>query len=257
MPLAAYFTRRSVAKLNTIDDIPCLKVLQVPENLYKCARAAKHKRAGRESGQESNQGVEDLGAAEFVFDARSMVAESVHIYTHKSRVAQDCREPVTSASTPDDPGSIENRQRAHPSPPSTSPLYEMKSYTQSPPMERSPISYNSYPLSYSPSRHDDQPSQPLPDAYHLRPVNSLQNYYTPGASASAISHPIIDNGSKPGRTPDLGPTEPHAVHLPSSMADYPRLPPIQVLEQGIPSARPLNPRCTEDNKALSKLQYAW
>ena len=251
---AAYFTRRSVARLVIVDDIPHLNGLQVPENLYKCARAAKHKRAGRDSGQESTQGVEDLGAAEFVFDARSMVAESVHIYTHRSRATQDCRDSMTPAPIPNDSGSIEHHER---SPLSDSPLYETKSYIQSPAIERSPRSYGAYPPSYSPSRHDDRPTQQPPNAYRLRPVNVSQDYYTPGSSASSIPHPIIDFASKSKRTLDWGIIEPNDMHLPGSTTDYPRLPPIQVLEQGIPSIRPLNPRCTEDDKALSKLQCGW
>jgi len=254
---AAYFTRRSVSQLVTVDDIPDLKGLQVPENLYKCARAAKHKRTGRDNGQDSSQGIEDLGAAEFVFDARSMVAESVHIYNHRNLVAQDCRGSMTSASTLDDSGSIEHHDRTLPSPLSASPPYETKSYTQSPLMERSSISYSPYPLSYSPSRHDDRPSQRLLDAYRLPPVKGSQDCYTSGAPVSSFSHPIMDFGSKSQPLSDRELIEPHAMHLPSSTTDYPRLPPIQVLEQGIPSIRPLNPRCTEDHKALSKLQYGW
>ena len=257
MSSAAYFTRRSVSRLVTIDDTPHLKDLQVPENLYKCARAAKHKRTGRDNGQESNQGIEDLGAAEFVFDARSMVAESVHIYTHRNRVARDCRDSMTPAPTLNDSGSIEHYEPTQSSPLSASPPYETKSYTQPPLIERSPISYRPYPSFYSPSRHNDRSSQQLPDAYHLRPVKVSQAYYTPGAPASSISHSIMDIGSKSEPLPDWEPIGPQGKHLPSSTADYPRLPPIKVLEQGIPSVRPLNPRCTEDNKALSKLQYGW
>ena len=254
MSSAAYFTRRSVSRLVTVDDIPDLKGLQVPESLYKCARAAKHKRTGRDNGQDSNQGIEDLGAAEFVFDARSMVAESVHIYTHRNRVIRDCRDSMASASTLHDSGPIEQLERTESSPLSASLSCETMSYTQSPLIEHSPTSYSPYPLSYSPSRHDDRPSQRLPDAYRLRPVNFSQDCYTPGAPASSISHPIIDHGSK---SFNLEPLEPHDMHLPSTTAGYPRLPPIQVLEQGTPSLRSLNPRCTEDNKALSKLQYGW
>ena len=254
---AAYFTRRSVSRLVTVDDIPDLRGLQVPESLYKCARAAKHKRAGRDNGQDSNQGIEDLGAAEFVFDARSMVAESVHIYAHRNRVPQDCRDSMASAATLDDSGCIEQLERTHSSPLSASLSCETMSYTQSPLIEHSPTSYSPYPLSYSPSRHDDRPSQRLLDAYRLRPVNFSQDCYTPGVPAPSISHPIIDHGSKSQQLFDLEPIESHDMHLPSTTAGYPRLPPIQVLEQGIPSLRPLNPRCTEDNKALSKLQYGW
>ena len=257
MSSAAYFTRRSVAQLLTVDGIPHLTGLQIPENLYKCARAAKHKRSGRDNGQESNQGVEDLGAAEFVFDARSMVAESVHIYTHRSRVTQDRRDLMASASTPNNSGSIEHLGQTQPSPLSPSPPYEMRLYTQAPPIECSPISHSPYPLYHSPSRHEDQPSQGLPNAYILRPVSVSQDYYTPEASASSIPHPIIHFGSKSQQTPMCGLIEPHSTRLPSPTTDYPRLPPIQVLKQGIPSVRPLNPRCTEDNKALSKLQYSW
>jgi hypothetical protein len=257
MSSAAYFTRRSVSRLVTVEDIPDLKSLQVPENLYKCARAAKHKRAGRDNGQDSNQGIEDLGAAEFVFDARSMVAESVHIYNHRNRVAQDCRDTMASASTLDNSGSIEHNERTQPKPLSASPPYETKSYAQSPLMERSSISYSPYPLSYSPTRHDDRLGQRNPDAYRLRPVKASQDCYAPGAPVSSIPHPILDFGSKSHPLSDRGLIEPHSMHPPSSTADYPRLPPIQVLEQGIPSLRPLNPRCTEDTKALSKLQYGW
>lgn len=257
MSSAAYFTRRSVSRLVTVDDIPDLKGLQVPESLYKCARAAKHKRAGRDNGQDSNQGIEDLGAAEFVFDARSMVAESVHIYTHSNRVGQDYRDSMASASTFNDSGSIEQHERTQSSPLSASPSCETMSYTQSPLIEHSPTSYSPYTLSYSPSRHDDRPSQRLPDAYRLRPVNFSQDYYTPGALAPSISYPIIDHGSISQPLSNLEPIEPHDIHFPSATAGYPRLPPIQVLEQGFPSLRPLNPRCTEDNKALSKLQYGW
>lgn len=254
MSSAAYFTRRSVSRLVTVEDIPHLKGLQVPENLYKCARAAKHKRAGRDNGQDSNQGIEDLGAAEFVFDARSMVAESVHIYNHRNR---DCRDTMAFASTLDDSGPIEHHERPQPSPLSVSPPYEMKSHTQSPPMERSSISYSPYPLSHSPSRDDDRPSQQPSDAYRLRPIKVSQDFSTLGVPVSSIPHPIIDFGSKSQPLSDWGRREPHTMRLPSSTADYPRLPPIQVLEQGIPSVRPLNPRCNEDNKALSKLQYGW
>jgi len=182
-----------------------------------------------------------------------MVAESVHIYTHKSRIAQDFRDSVAPAPIP---GSTEHHERTQPSPLSDSPSYETKPYTQSPPIESSPISYSPYPLSYSPSRHDDRPSQQFPDAYRLRPVNVSQDHYTPGASSSSVP-PIIDFGSKSLRTLDKGLNERHDKYLPSSTTDYPRLPPIQVLEQGIPPIRSLNPRSTEDNKALSKLQYGW
>jgi hypothetical protein len=249
---AAYFTRRSVAKLTTVDDIPNLKDLPIPENLYKCARAVKHKRAGRDNAQESNQGVEDLGAAEFVFDARSMEAESVHIYPHRSRVAHDS---MASASTHTDSGFIEHHERTEPSPLGPSPLYETRAYTYSPPIERSPISYGPYPLHHSPSRHDDRPGQQPSGAYSLRPVRVSQDYYTPGASASSIPHPGVHAESKSQRPPDCELIGPQLTHPPSSTTDYPRLPPIQVLEQGIPPVRALNPRCTEDDKALSKLQY--
>ena len=257
MSSAAYFTRRSVSRLITVDDIPDLKGLQVPENLYKCARAAKHKRAGRDNGPDLNQGIEDLGAAEFVFDARSMVAESVHIYTHRNRVSQTCRDSMASPSTLNDSGSIEQLERTQPSPLGISPPCETKSYAQSPLIERSPTTHSLFPLSYSPSRYDDRPSQRLPDAYRLRPVNLSQDCYTPGAPPSSNPYPMIERGSNTRARSNWEPIEPHAVHLPSSTTDYPRLPPIQVLEQGIPSVRPLNPRCTEDNKALSKLQYGW
>lgn len=186
-----------------------------------------------------------------------MVAESVHIYTHKSRLAQDCRDSMAPATIRDEPRSTEHHERTRPSPLNDSPLYEMKSYSH--PIERSPISYSPNPLSYSPSRHDDRPSssQQFPDAYRLRPINLSPDHYTPGASASSIPHPFIDFGSKSLRTLDKGLIERHDKYLPSSITDYPRLPPIQVLEQGISPTRPLNPRCTEDDKALSKLQYGW
>src|SRR5258706_2259507 len=257
MSSAAYFTRRSVSRLVTVDDIPDLKGLQVPENLYKCARAAKHKRTGRDNGPDLNQAIEDLGAAEFVFDSRSMVAESVHIYTHRNRASQNCRDSMASAAPLNDSGSIEQLERTQPSPLGISPPCETKSYAQSPLKDRSPTSHSPYPLSYSPSRYDDRLSQPLPDAYRLRPVKFSQDCYTPGAPAPSNPYPIIDHGSKTQPLSNWGPLEPHVMHLPSSTADYPRLPPIQVLEQGTPSIRPLNPRCTEDNKALSKLQYGW
>jgi len=238
----------------TVDAIPHLKSLQVPGDLYKCARAAKHKRAGRENGQEMDQVVEDLGAAEFVFDARSMVAESVHIYASGNRVTHSSTAPTSNSNNS---SSIEHNAQAKPGPLSPSPPYEMKSYTQSPPIERSPIPHSPYPMYHSPSRHDDRPCQQSQDTYSLRPINTSQDYYTPGVSTSLIPHPIIHFGSKAQRTPDHEPIEPHTTHFLSSTTNYPRLPPIQVLEQGIPSLRPLNPRCAEDHKALSKLQYGW
>ena len=182
-----------------------------------------------------------------------MVAESVHIYSHKSRVAQDCQDPMTPASISNEFGPTEHQEQTRPSPLRDSPPYDVKSYTQSPPIERSTITYNPYPPSYSPSRHDDRPSQPFPDAYRLRPVNISQSPYTPGASASLIPRPIVDSGSESLRTLDKGLSERHDKYFSSSTTDYPRLPPIQVLEQGIPPIR----RCTEDDKALSRLQYGW
>jgi hypothetical protein len=177
-----------------------------------------------------------------------MVAESVHIYTHRNRVAQDCRDTMASASTLDNSGSIEHHERTQPSPLSASPPYETKSYAQSPLMERSPISYSPYPLSYSPTRHDDRPSQRprmliVYDLSKPHRIAILQEL-----PLRRFPHPILDFGSKSHPLSDRGLIEPHSMHPPSSTADYPRLPPIQVLEQGIPSLRPLNPRCTEDTR---------